>query len=162
MRLVIPQTLTISMSFSLTIRLTLMSKQPLTSFGPFWTALEIWKLFTIKKKVMVGHRRNTNLSDILVNARIRFPSTKRLNQVSRKITNVSVYTSNIVCIYCPKVDTSGTIMSTNSGRMYKTPDGGSCGSNNVVYLVTCKVCHKHYLGETFRTLKQRFYVNFYD
>ncbi len=109
---------------------------------------------------MIGHRCNTNLKDILVKARIRFPSTKRLNQVSGKITNVCVYTSNIVCVYCPKVDTGGKIMCTNTGRMYKTPKGGSCGSNNVVYLVTCKVCHKHYVGETSRTL--RFYEHFYD
>ncbi len=111
---------------------------------------------------MIGHRRNTNLRDILVKARIRFPSTKRLNKVSGKITNVCVYISNIVCIYCPKVDTSDKIMSTNSGRKYKTQDGGSWGSNNVVYLVTWKVCHKQYVGETFRTLKQRFYEHFYD
>ncbi len=110
---------------------------------------------------MISHRYNTNLRNILVRARIRFPSTKRLNQVSGKITNICVYTNNIVCIYCPKVDTSGNIMCTNSGR-YKTPEGRSCGSNNLLYLVTCKVCHKQYVGETSRTLKQRFYEHFYD
>ncbi len=52
-------------------------------------------------------------------------------------------------------------MCTNSGRMYNTPEGGSCGSNNLVYLVICKVCHKQYVGETSRTLKQRFYEHFY-
>ncbi len=67
----------------------------------------------------------TNLSDILVRA--------RLNQVFGKITNVCAYTNNIVCIYCRKVDTLGNIMCTNSGRMYKTSEGGSCGSNNLVY-----------------------------
>ncbi len=111
---------------------------------------------------MICHRGNTNLRDILVKARIRFPSAKRRNQVSGKITNVCVYTSNIVCVYCPKVDTGDKIMSTNTGRMYKTPEGGSYGSNNVVYLVTCKLCYKQYVGNTSRTLKQRIYEHFYD
>ncbi len=111
---------------------------------------------------MIGHRRNCNLRVILCHARIRFLPTRRLNQVSGKITNTCIYTCNIVCNFCPKVDTSGKIMCTNSTRTYSTPQGGSYGCNNLVYLVTCKICHKQYVGETSRTLKQRFYEHFYD
>ncbi len=114
------------------------------------------------KTLLIGHRRNCNLSDILCHTRIRFPPTLRLNQVSGKIMNTCVYTSNIVCNFCPKVDTSGEILSTNSTRTYSTPQGGSCGYNNLVYLVTCKIFNKQYVGETSRTLKQRFYEHFYD
>ncbi len=111
---------------------------------------------------MIGHRRNTNLRDILVKARIKFPSTKRLNQVSGKITNVCVYTSNIVCVYCPKADTGAKLCALTQVGCIKHQKGGSCGSNKVAYLVTCKVCHKQYVGETSRTLKQRFNEHFYN
>ncbi len=75
-----------------------------TNLDRFWPILNSSKNLDVihHKKIIIGHSRNTNLRNILVKARIRFPSIKRLNQVSGKITNVCVYTSNIVCVYCPK------------------------------------------------------------
>ena len=112
--------------------------------------------------IIVGNRRGPNLQDILVKSRIRFPPKQKNFQISGKETNICVYTDETRCIYCPKLDLSGTVTCTNTGRTYKTPEGGSCGCNNLVYLVTCKKCKCQYVGETLRTLKERFYGHFYD
>ncbi len=112
--------------------------------------------------MVLGHRRNKNLRDILVKSRIRYPPTRKLHQISGKETNVCVYTSNIRCDYCPKIDTSGKILCSKTKGTYKGPKDGTCGNNNLVYLVTCQRCQKQYVGETHRTLKERFYEHFYD
>ncbi len=111
---------------------------------------------------VLGHRRNNNLRDILVKSRIRYPPTRKLNQISSKETNVCVYTSNIRCDDCPKIDTLGKILCSITKGTYKGPTDGTYGNNNLVYLATCQRCHKQYDCETHRTLKERFYEHLYD
>lgn len=60
------------------------------------------------------------------------------------------------------MDISGKVTCSKTGHTYKTPEDGSCGCNNLVYLVTCKKCNIQYVGETQRTIKERFYGHFYD
>ncbi len=112
--------------------------------------------------MVLGHRRNKNLRDILVKSRIRYPPTRKLKQISGKETNVCVYTSNIRCDYCLKIDTSGKMLCSKTKGTFKGPKDGTCGNNNLVYLVTCQRCHKQNVGETHRTHKERFYEHFYD
>ncbi len=111
--------------------------------------------------VKIGFRRPPNLQDLLVRAKLN-GSTKSLAQTSGKINNPCFYTSNITCRYCPKMDPTGKIMSTVTGRSYTTPQGGSCGNNNLVYLVTCKKCSKEYVGETTHSINRRFYQHLYE
>ena len=56
---------------------------------------------------------------------------------------------------------TGSVTSTQTGRTYRVPDEGSCGCNNLIYLVTCKKCNLQYVGETKQTIKERFYDHFY-
>ncbi len=111
--------------------------------------------------VKMGFRRPPNLQDLLVKARVNGPTVSK-HQISGKINNPCFYTSNIVCRYCPKMDRCGTIKSNVTGRTYTTPQGGSCGSNNLIYLVTCTKCSKQYVGETSNSLNQRFYQHLYE
>ncbi len=111
--------------------------------------------------VKIGFRRPPNLQDMLVRARVNGP-TKSLAQTSRRINNPCFYTSNINCCYCQKMDRTGKIMSTVTGRSYTTAQGGSCGSNNLVYLVTCTKCSKQYVGETINSINKCFYQHMYE
>ncbi len=111
--------------------------------------------------VKIGFRRPPNLQDLLVKARLNGP-TRSLAQTSGRINNPCFYTSNITCRYCPIMDRTGTIMSTVTKRSYTTPQGGSCGSNNLVYLVTCTKCSKQYVGETSNSINKRFYQHLYE
>ncbi len=97
--------------------------------------------------VVLGHRRNKNLSYILVKSRIRYPPTRRLNQISGKINNVCVYTSNIKCDYCLKIDTWGKMVWSNTKGKYKGPKDGTCDKNNLVYLVTCQRWHIEHIEQ---------------
>ncbi len=115
------------------------------------------------KNVVLGHRRNRNLRDILIKSRIRYPPTRRLNQISGREANVCVYTSNIRCEYCQKIDSPGKMyVLIQRVHTYNGPKDGTCGNNNLVYMVTCQRCQKQYVGENQRTLKDRFYRHFYD
>ncbi len=73
-----------------------------------------------------------------------------------------IYTSNINCRYCPKMDRTGKIVSTVTGRSYTTLGAGSCSSNNLIYLVTCNKCSKQYVGETSNSINRRFYQHMYE
>ncbi len=99
---------------------------------------------------------------MLVRARVN-GLTKFLAQTSGRINDPCFYTININCHYCQKMDRTGKIMSTVTGRSYTTPPrGGSCGSNNLVYLVTCTKCSKQYVGETSNSINKRFYQHMYE
>ncbi len=60
------------------------------------------------------------------------------------------------------MDHTCKISSTVTGRSYTNPQGGSCGSNNLVYIVTCKKCSKQYVGETTNSINKRFYQHMSD
>ncbi len=51
-------------------------------------------------------------------------------------------------------------------KIVHNPSGGrggvSCGSNNLVYLVTCKKCSKRYVGETSHSINKTFYQHLYE
>ena len=51
-------------------------------------------------------------------------------------------------------------MSSQTGRTYIVPQGGSCESSNLVYLITCSVCTKQYVGQTLRPLRERLREHF--
>jgi hypothetical protein len=60
------------------------------------------------------------------------------------------------CKYCPYLDTSGEITSHTTGQKFETKINVHCHSSNLVYVITCKLCGKHYVGETQRKLFERF------
>ena len=77
-------------------------------------------------------------------------------------TNICCRTTRNPCPYCPKIDSTGIVTSSVTERTYHTPQEGSCGHNNLVYLVICTLCSKTYEGETSNIINQRFYDHSYD
>lgn len=68
------------------------------------------------------------------------------------------------CRYCKIMNTTGTVVSTTTGRTYTTPRGGSCRHNNLVYLLTCNKCKKQHVGQRYCPLMNRlsellYYIN---
>ena len=111
------------------------------------------------KEVILGHRRPTNLKDLLVRSRISYPPTRMTPQITG-VTEQNPCDTN-QCRYCSKMDTSGAVKSTHTGRNYSTPPGGTCKHNNLVYLLTCQTCNKQYVGQTSRRLMDRLREHFY-
>jgi hypothetical protein len=65
------------------------------------------------------------------------------------------------CRYCPKLNKSGKIRSTITGKTYNCMKNVSCRSSNLIYCITCKTCNKQYVGQTLLRLKGRFVHHFY-
>ncbi len=58
------------------------------------------------------------------------------------------------CRFCPKKDKPSKFRSSVTGRLYKNPPY-TCNTRNVIYLITCNLCKKQYVGESYRTFKER-------
>ena len=64
------------------------------------------------------------------------------------------------CQYCPKLDISGRITSSSTGCTYYCKSNVTCKSSNLIYCITCKSCHKQYVGQTGNTLMTRMQGHF--
>ncbi len=60
------------------------------------------------------------------------------------------------CATCNFINTDTEIRSASTGYWFKIQQDSNCESKNVVYLLSCKQCGLQYVGETKRSLRQRF------
>ena len=60
------------------------------------------------------------------------------------------------CSVCPFVSVGKTVRSTANNTKIDINTSVSCTTSNVVYLIGCKKCTQQYIGETERTVKERF------
>ena len=112
------------------------------------------------KKIILGFKRAENLKDILVRSRTKYPPMRPQHpSISGTVQLNPCDTNN--CRYCERMNTSGVAVSTQTGRTYHIPEGGTCRHNNLVYLLTCDICHKQYVGQTYRQLRDRLREHFY-
>ncbi|XP_078372690.1 uncharacterized protein LOC144656333 [Oculina patagonica] len=105
-----------------------------------------------KETPVVSYRRSPNLRDLLVRAKLKGP-----NQCSQPPPGTFLCNSNHRCLTCPHIEdgkTTYTFSSTNEVRQIKHHI--TCNSTNLVYMIQCKRCNKQYVGETKRTLRERF------
>ncbi len=60
------------------------------------------------------------------------------------------------CATCNFINTDNEVRSASTGYWFKIQQNSNCESKNVVYLLSCKKCGLQYVGETKRSLWQRF------
>ena len=101
----------------------------------------------LQANLVQGFRRCKNLRDILVKAKLR----------KNKVTNKpnANKCKRPFCIYCNKLDKSGSITSVITEKQYQTRYNVCCSSNNLTYALACKTCGKIYVGQTKRRLMYR-------
>ena len=95
-------------------------------------------------------RRGKNLKDMLIKSRLanqQDQDTGNKNKVKPCV--------NPACQICFEVKMSPAISSI-SMLSYPTPRNCLCSTVNVIYLLTCSVCQKQYVGETKRAFKVRY------
>ena len=51
---------------------------------------------------------------------------------------------------------------TITGQTFASKHNISCKSSNLIYLITCKQCHKQYVGQTKNSIAQRFYSHLHN
>ena len=59
------------------------------------------------------------------------------------------------CLTCKSIVISSTYPSTVYNKLYPVLRNSNCQSSNLVYLITCSLCSKQYVGETGNTLRDR-------
>ncbi len=110
------------------------------------------------KKPMFGYRWCANLRDLLVSAKIKQNRRFEPRQKPNSQTYNSCKTKN--CRYCTCLDTTGTIVSTSTGRKFQSRINLTCKSTNLIYCITCKACKLQYVGQTKGTIMDRFKAHF--
>ena len=90
----------------------------------------------IKDVPFMAFRRPKSLGDYLVHAKLR-PST-RLERSSKG----TVVCGNRRCQVCKYLEPGERFTSYRTGKSYTVNYELDCNSSNVVYLLSCKVCHK--------------------
>ena len=106
-----------------------------------------------------GYRRNKNLKDLLVQAKLTpTPTTDKVKQ-SRSTARKCIAKH---CRYCPRLDSTGTIQNNTTGKTYTTRTQVTCNSNNLIYCIKCNKCSKLYVGQTKNSIKERFKCHFFS
>ncbi len=103
-----------------------------------------------KEKPLVVYRRAKNLSDHLVRAKC----TKDTTPPQKRNPNLHSCKTPWNCRFCPTRKHPGNFRSTTTGRKYKSPEY-TCNTRNIVYLITCNRCKIQYVGETYRSFRER-------
>jgi len=111
------------------------------------------------KRIIFGYRRNKNLSDLLVHAKLNKPPTDESILRRRSYSRRCIARN---CRYCPKLDKTGKITCTTTGTRHSSKHNITCNSNNLIYCISCKHCSSQYVGQTKNSIKERFKCHFYS
>ncbi len=111
-------------------------------------------------KYITGYRRLPNLKDKLVNARVPSSTTATVRRPNPKNGKKCKRAAKGKCRYCPKINHSGRITSTFSGREYNARGKVDCKSSNIIYCITCNKCKIQYVGQTMLELSVRFSTHY--
>ena len=98
----------------------------------------------------MAYKRPPNIKEKLIRAKVPKinPHKPRRNLPGMK--------KCLNCSVCPFVSVGKTVKSTANNTKVDINTSVSCTTNNVVYLIGCKKCTQQYIGETERTVKERF------
>ena len=103
---------------------------------------------------VVAYRRSPNLRVLLVRAKLQNPAIATQPNHSFGIFRCN---SKHGCLTCPHIDNERTNYTfNNTGEVRETKQQMTCKSKNLIYMIECKRCKKQYIGETKRTLRERF------
>ena len=97
----------------------------------------------------VAYKRPPSIKDKLIRAKV--PNTsirpRRIVPGMQKCNN---------CPICPFVDTGKTVKATAINYKIDINTQVNCQTRNIIYCITCSKCRVQYVGESERTLQDRF------
>jgi len=96
---------------------------------------------------LVAFKRDSNIRDHLVRSRVRTSNADPSPPGNLQCNKPK-------CKTCSFIDPTTTFHGP-SGR-FTVKGSFNCQSSNVVYIITCSLCARLYVGETYRTLAERF------
>ena len=113
----------------------------------------------VNANIIRSFRRCRNLRDHLVRARI-MPIAAH-NNAQPPVPNAR-RCQRAHCLYCTKLDRTGTIHSSTTNRSYRTHTNISCRCTNLIYAIRCLAFDKIYIGQTKRWILDRLMEHFRD
>ena len=124
-----------------------------------WTLLERTKGTRpiMDAKLIFGLRRNKNLANCLVRA-----SSNLNDKKPRRHTVSNPCNRPLNCRYCQRLNKTKKITSSDKLRSFDPLKHVNCQSSNLIYLITCKNCGIHYVGQTKNRLLTRFQGHYQD
>ena len=102
----------------------------------------------ITEGLMVAFRRLKCLSDYFVRAKFRSDAKEEITGTSR--------CGSDRCQICNSLCVGKTFRRKTNGKEFRINYNLNCNSENVTYLITCKVCGIQYVGSTTTTFRFRF------
>ena len=105
---------------------------------------------SLKDVPFMAFRRPKSLGDYLVHAKLRLST--RLQRNSKG----TVLCDNRSCQDCKYLEPGERFYSYRTGKSYTINYQLDCNNSNVVYLLSCKVCHVQYVGSTTTKFRLRF------
>ena len=102
------------------------------------------------KPPLVAFKRPQNLRDKLIRARVPPPQSR-----PKRVIN-GMLKCNKPCSICPYVKVQKVVKSTSNDKVVHLHKHHTCEDKNICYVIECKKCNLQYIGETDRTLKDRF------
>jgi hypothetical protein len=124
----------------------------------YWDVLDFSKNKNcFLKKPILALKRQPNLRDMLVKAKISYPPVHP-GISGRTGKNEYVSCTKQSCKYCAAMTKTDSVMNSKKTRKYtlkRNAQFATCKTTNVVYIITCDKCRKQYIGETKRMLYER-------
>ena len=99
---------------------------------------------------LVAYKRPQNIKDKLIRAKIPDQPTAR---PKRNLPGMKKCNN---CPICPSVTTGRTVEATQSNYKVDIDRNVDCQTKKLIYCVECKKCSQQYIGETKRSLQDRF------
>ena len=131
-------------------------KKILDKNHPILESSQYWKNLA-DLKIRHGSRRNKNLSNYLVRAKL-----PKLDQPKQDHSKRTPKCKRDNCKYCSLFNRVEQVQSHTTGRKYTCRQKVDCESNNLVYLLSCTICGMQYVGETLRPFRDRCREHFRD
>ena len=107
-----------------------------------------------EKRVVFGTRKEKNLKDILVRAKLA-PLEEVDAERKPCSQTINACRSKRLCNHCPLMNREGRMKSTSLGIEFACKKNITCRSSNLIYCIQCKRCKIQYVGETRTTLMKR-------
>ena len=101
------------------------------------------------KPPLVAYRKQKNLKEYLIRSKVPplISRPKRILPGMKKCNR---------CTYCSYIQTGPHVTSTASDYHHQIQQSVNCNTSNIIYLITCLKCSIQYVGETDRSMKERF------
>ena len=103
----------------------------------------------ISAKIHAIHNDNSTLANNTIQILAELASEGNIDFTVSKC-------NKITCKLCEILDVSNQFHSTTTNKVYNISNNFNCNSSGLIYLITCSKCKIQYVGETKRTLRERF------